>query len=96
MEVEQMSELVPKAKGYRLIENGEYAKGTKIEVADRIEKNGESFLLEIAMHVLNTQLEGDEVNIRCTEIQTENGKGCACEIIRSRPPPLSNTTFKET
>jgi len=91
-----MSEVTSRARGYRLIEDGEYAKGKKIEVADRIEKSKEP-LVEIALHALNTQLQGDEVSIRCTEIQTEKGKGCTCEIHRYRPPlfPDPTSVFKE-
>ena len=94
MEDECMSELTSRAKGYRLIEDGEYAKGQKIEIADRIEKNGEP-LLEIALHALNTQQQGDEVSIRCTEIQTEEGRGCTCEVSRYRPSLFPTSTFKE-
>ncbi len=91
-----MSEVTSRARGYRLIEDGEYAKGQKIEVAERIEKNGEP-LLEIAMHALDTQQQGDEVSIRCTEVQTEKGKGCTCEVYRYRPPLFRDPTsvFKE-
>ncbi len=96
MEDESMSELTSRAKGYRLIEDGEYAKGQKIEIADRIEKNGEP-LLEIAMHALNTQQQGDEVSIKCSEIETEKGKGQTCEVYRYRPPLFRDPTsvFKE-
>lgn len=79
-----MSEL-KEAKGYRLIQNGEYAKGNQIEIAEQISKH-EAMVVEIAKYALDTQQHGDEVNVRCIEIATEKGKANVCDVYRYRPP----------
>jgi len=68
------------------IDNGEYAKGKRIQVTSESQYGAVATIREELEFLLSVQRPGDKVTLECRDISTARGELVACQISLTRNP----------